>query len=115
MSTKNIPQETKRFEIQSYKRPGNVKELRKTHLPFSGSPLKHPYDSKKVVLVPDPYRSNPSYYEFRGSDISFLEEAPNIVDLDGETIKMVRIWVKKGSVGMLCSPFLVEEPVEAEE
>jgi inorganic pyrophosphatase len=38
-----------------------------------------------------------------------VEELPNIVNLDGETIKMVRIWVKKMSVGILCSPFLVEE------
>jgi hypothetical protein len=29
--------------------------------------------------------------------------------LRGETITMVRIWVKKMSVGIRCSPFLVEE------
>ncbi|MDI7259242.1 MAG: inorganic pyrophosphatase Ppa [Thermodesulfobacteriota bacterium] len=109
MPIKNIPQEGRRFEIQAYKRPKDLKELRKTHVPFSGSPLKHPYEPKKVILVPDPYRSNPSYYEFNSGDISFLEELPNIVDLDGEIVKMVRIWVKKMSVGMLCTPFFIEE------
>jgi inorganic pyrophosphatase len=57
----------------------------------------------------DPFSSNTSYYEFKSKDISYVEELPNIVNLDGETIKMVRIWVKKMSVGILCSPFLVEE------
>jgi hypothetical protein len=109
MPIKNIPQETKKFEVEAYKRPKNLRELKKSHIPFSGSPLKHPYDSKKVILVPDPYSSTPFYYEFKSDDISFLEELPNMVNLEGETIRMARIWVKKMSVGMLCSPFLVEE------
>jgi len=109
MSIKNGPQATKKFEIKAYERPRNLKELKKTHVTFSGSPLKHPYDPKKVILIPDPYSGNPFFYEFRRSDISFLEQLPSIVDLDGKTIKMVKFWVKKMSVGMLCSPFIVEE------
>jgi hypothetical protein len=109
MLMKNFPLEVKKFEIQAYKRPKNLKELRKTHVPFSGSPLKHPYDPKKVILVPDPYSSNPSYYEFKSEDITYLEKLPNIVNMDGETVTMVRFWVKKMSSGMLCTPFLVEE------
>jgi hypothetical protein len=31
------------------------------------------------------------------------------VDLKGETVTMVRFWVKKMSVGTLCTPFVVEE------
>jgi hypothetical protein len=109
MQTKNFPQEIKRFEIESYKRPKNFKELKKSHLPFSGSPLKHPYDHKKVILIPDPYSSNPFYYEFKRDDITYAERLPNIVDVNGEAMTMVRFWVKKMSVGMLCTPFLVEE------
>jgi len=109
MTTKNFLQEVKKFEIEAYKPPKNLKELRKTHVPFSGSPLKHPYDPKKVILIPDPYRPNPLYYEFKTNDISFAEKLSNIVNLDGETITLVRFWVKKMSVGMLCTPFLVEE------
>jgi inorganic pyrophosphatase len=109
MTDKNFPQETKKFEIEAYEKPRNLKELKKTHVPFTGSPLKHPYDPKKVVLVPDPFGSNPIYYEFKSKDISFLEELPSLVDLNGKTIKMVRLWLKKMSVGVLCSPFLIEE------
>ncbi len=109
MLAPNFLQEVKRFEIEAYKRPKNLKELRKTHVSFSGSPIKHPYDPKKIVLVVDPYSTNTSYYEFRSQDISFVEELPSIVDLEGKTVFMARIWVKKMSVGMLCSLFLVGE------
>lgn len=81
MEGKEVPQRVERFEIEAYKKPGDLKELRKTHMPFTGAPYKHPYDPKKVVLVPDPYGSLPFYYEFRSRDISFAEELPSIVNL----------------------------------
>jgi hypothetical protein len=109
MVIKNFPQEVKKFEIEAYKRPKNLKDLKKTHLPFSGSPLRRPHDPKKVILVPDPYSSSPFYYEFKGDDVTYAEKLPSIVNLEGETITMARLWVKKMSVGMLCTPFLVEE------
>ena len=109
MQTKNFPQEVKKFEIETYEGPKNWKGLKKTHVPFSGSPLKHPHDPKKVILVPDPYSSSPFYYEFKSDDITFAEKLPSIVNIEGETINMVRFWVKKMSLGMLCTPFLVEE------
>jgi inorganic pyrophosphatase len=109
MARKNFPQQVKKFEIEAYKKPEDLKELRKTHVPFSGAPHKHPYDPKKIILVPDPYSSIPFYYEFRSNDIPFAEELPSIVSLEGATIKMARIWVKKMSRGLLCSPFLVED------
>ncbi len=109
MPIQHFPQEVKKFEIEAYKKPGDLKELRKTHVPFSGSPSKHPYDSNKVILVPDPYGGSPFYYEFQSEDIDFVEKLPNIVTLEGETVKMARLWVKKTSVGMVCTPFIVEE------
>jgi len=109
MVIKNFPQEVKKFEIETYAMPKNLKELKKTHVPFSGSPLKHPYDSKRVILVPDPYSSSPFYYEFKSDDITYAEKLPSIVNLEGETVTMVRFWVKKMGLGMLCTPFLVEE------
>jgi hypothetical protein len=109
MATRNFLQESKRFEIQTYKTPGNLTQLRKTHVPFSGWPRKHPYDPKKVILIPDPSSSSLFYYEFKSGDISYAEKLPSIVSLDGDTMTMVRLWVKKMSVGMLCSPFFVED------
>jgi inorganic pyrophosphatase len=109
MVVPDFPQEIKRFEIEAYKRPKSSKDLRRTYVSFSGSPLKHPYDPKKVILIMDPYSRNTSYYEFRSQDISFVEELPSIVDMDGKAITMVRIWVKKMSVALHCSLFLVGE------
>ena len=109
MLIKKFPQEVKKFEIEAYEKPKKLKELRKTHVPFSGSPLKHPHDPKKIILVPDPYRSNPLYYEFKRGDIAYGEKLPSMVNLDGETVNLVRLWIKKGSVGVLCTPFFVEE------
>jgi inorganic pyrophosphatase len=109
MAAKNFPQEVRKFEIEVYERPRNLRELKRTHVPFSGSPLKHPHDPKKVILVPDPYGSSPFYYEFKSDDITFAEKLPSMVNWDGETTPVVRFWVKKRSRGILCTPFLVEE------
>ncbi len=109
MPIKNLLQQSKKFEIEAYKKPGDLKELRKTHVPFSGSPSIHPYDSKRVILVPDPYSTSLFYYEFKSEDIAFIERLPSIVNPDGEALKMARLWIKKTSVGMVCTPFLVEE------
>ena len=105
----HFPLEAKKFEVQSYKKPSSIKNLRKTHVSFSGSPQKHPYDSEKVILVADPASSNTFYYEFMADDISYVEELPNVATISEEIITMVRIWVKKQSIGIRCTPFLIED------
>ena len=109
MTSESYPQEAVKFPIQVYQKPKNIQILKNTHVSFSGSPQKHPYDTDKVILVADPFSTNTLYYEFNKNDISYLEELPNLVNLDGKTITMVRIWVKKMSVGIRCSPFIVED------
>jgi len=109
MSQENFLQEFKKLEIQAYKKSHSPGELRATHVPFSGSPLKHPHDTDKIILVADPYSTHTFYYEFKIKDVSYVEELPSLVNMDGETVNMARIWVKKGSVGLRCSPFRVED------
>ena len=109
MPMTNFPQATVKFEIQTYIKPKNLSALKKTHVAFTGSPQRHPYDSDKVILVVDPYSSNTFYYEFKMDDVAFVEELPNLVNIDGEAISTARIWVKKMSIGVRCSPFVVEE------
>jgi inorganic pyrophosphatase len=109
MAFDSLPQEALKFQIQAYKKPKDLNVLRKTHVSFSGSPQKHPYDSNKVILIADPFSTNNLYYEFHKDDISYLEELPNLVDLNGSTIAVVRLWVKKLSVAIRCSPFIVED------
>ncbi len=109
MSSGNILQKTEKFEIERYKRPKDKKLLAKTHVSFAGSPQKHPYDAGKVLLVMDPYSASLAYYEFDKSDISYVEELSNIVNPDGEVMALVRIWVKKMSIGVRCIPFVVDD------
>jgi hypothetical protein len=109
MAFESYPQESAKFQIQAYKKPKDIHVLRETHVSFSGSPQKHPYDPEKVILIADPFSSINAYYEFNKDDISYVEELPNIVNLDGEVITVVRVWVKKMSVGIRCSPFIVED------
>ena len=109
MTFESFPQEALKFEIQAYKKPKDPHVLRKTHVSFAGSPRKHPYNSNKVILIADPFSTNNLYYEFHKDDISYIEELPNLVNLDGSTIAMVRVWVKKLSVAVRCSPFIVED------
>lgn len=109
MSSTDSTQKAEKFEMEAYKRPKSLKELKKTHVPFTGAPLKHAYDPEKIILVVDPFSTNDFYYEFRNSDISYAEKLPSIVTIKGETLTMARIWVKKMSLGIFCKPFLVED------
>jgi len=108
MSLKTL-QKSSRLEIQAFQKPKDVKALSKTHIPFSGSPQKHPYDSSRIILVSDPYSPNTFFVEFKTKDIAYVEELPNVVTLEGETITMARIWVKRKSIAIRCTPFLVED------
>ncbi|MBU8847905.1 MAG: inorganic pyrophosphatase Ppa [Desulfobacterales bacterium] len=106
MSMINFLELKEKFEIQTYK---NIKNLDKDiHIPFSGSPRKHPYDKSGVILVADPFTENTFYYEFRVEDIACAEELSSITNLKGESTPMVRIWVKKQSVAIHCTPFIVD-------
>ena len=76
MSTKSYPQEAVKFQIQAYKKPKDIYTLWKTHVSFSGSPQKHPYDPDKVILIADPFSANNFYYEFSKNDVAYVEELP---------------------------------------
>ncbi len=100
-------QKAEKFEIEKYKAPKDIRSLSKTHVPYSGSPQKHPHDPDQIILVPDPYNRSSPYLEFSKPDISYVEKLANIVNMEGETVTMARIWVKKGSVAIQCTPFEV--------
>ncbi len=83
----------------------------KGHVAFSGAPKKHPYDKEKIILILDPWSSHTMFYEFRIADIAHVDELPQMVTSSGESLTMVRIWVKKGSFGVRYEPFVVEDTV----
>jgi inorganic pyrophosphatase len=97
------------WEIDKYRRPKDTVQLRNTHVAFSGAPRKHPHDPHRVILVVDPCSGNTFYYEFQIDDISYVEDLPNLVNLDNEVVPMVRIWVLKQSIAIRSTPFIVED------
>ena len=109
MPIAKILESSREFEIQTYKRPEDIRQMNLTHVSFSGTPFHHPYDNEKVVLLVDPFSSNTLYYEFCTKDISFAEHLENMVDPEGKTLSIVRVWIKKKSVGIRCTPFIVED------
>ena len=109
MSSANFLRKSQKFEIQTYKKPKDLRSIKKTHVSFSGSLRKHQHDPDKIILVADPYSTNTFYYEFKIDDISYVEELPNLVNMEGETITMARIWIKKMSIGIKSFPFIVDD------
>ena len=110
MPASHIPKAFEKFEIQAYRRkPKDLMLLKRTQVAFTGSPEFLPYDPQRVVLMSDPYSTSTTYYEFMKNDISYIEELPSMVNVDGETVMMVRVWVKKQSIAVRSSAFIVED------
>jgi len=97
-----------KLEIVSFTDTDRIRMLKKNHLPFCGTPKKHPYDGEKIFLLADPQGCDPIYYDFHIKDIAFVEELPKIVDIDGRTVSRIRLWIRRGSIATRCTPFLVE-------
>ena len=93
-------------EIIKYSQNSNFSH---ENVAFTGSPRKHPYDDTKILLISDPFSSHTIFYEFKLKDISHIEELPQIVSEKGASLKLVKLWIKKGSLGLRYEPFYVED------
>lgn len=109
MPLRNFPDGAREFALQTYSRPKDKEQLRQTHIAFTGTPQKHYYDPDKIILVTDPFSCNTFYYEFLTKDVSFVEEVGTTVNLDGEALPMMRLWVKRKSIAIRSTPFVVED------
>lgn len=78
-----------------------------THVSFEGTPRKHPNDKTKVVLLTDPFSEKNAFFEFPLSAIDYIEELETISSEDGKSAVRMRLWIKKGSVGLKYEPFIV--------
>jgi len=77
-------------------------------VPFTGHPRVHPSDKTNMILVNDPLGNEPKVMEFKLDDILFVEEIPAAVTEDGEGVPLVKLWIKKGAVGVRLEPFEVK-------
>ncbi len=74
---------------------------------FTGSPIKHPYDAEKFILICDPLSEQTAFFEFNKSDVAMIENLSSLLSEHGEGIHISRIWIKKGVVALRYEPFIV--------
>jgi len=103
-------EKAQRLAVERYRKPRDMMAIARTHVSFSGSLQKHPLDPDKVIIIPDPHSREETYFEFRRGDIGYFEKLPGITTLEGETANITRIWVKKSSIAVRCTPFMVGKP-----
>ena len=81
----------------------------KNGVAFTGYPQQHPAEKNKLILVYEPLGENPAVLEFMVDDILYVEDIPQAVTETGEGIPLVKLWIRKGALGMLLEPFEVDE------
>ena len=81
-------------------------------VPFTGYPRAHPSDKTKLILVNDPIGLEPTVLEFKLDDVLFIEEIPSAVTETGEGIPLIKLWIKRGAVGVILEPFEVNDQVQ---
>lgn len=79
---------------------------------FIGALRKHPYDEGKCLLIADPAGKDPSILEFRIEDVLGAEEMPSPVDAAGQSLSLMKLWIRRGSFGIRYEPFEVDEPLK---
>ena len=81
-------------------------------VPFFGHPRAHPSEKNKLILVNDPLGPNPAVLEFLLDDVMFVEEIPSAVTETGEGIPMIKLWIRRGEVGIILEPFEVDDSAQ---
>jgi len=107
MST--VLQKAVSLQLQPYGSSDKTKDIKKNHLPFTGTPYHDATRPGVVLLVADPFNAHTFYYEFQAADIALAEELPSVVNADDETVRVARLWVRTGAVGVRCDPFRVSK------
>ena len=92
------------YEVSKFR---NVK-LKDSHIPYEGSPKKHPTDENILILLTDPHSRKSSFYEFSVESIGKIEELGTITSENGESVYMIRVWIRKGMTALKTDPFVVE-------
>lgn len=86
----------------------SVEQLRRQAVLFTGSPHTR-RESGRLLLLSDPASEQAFFYEFDPQDILHVEEGTNLSLPDGSPVTMVRLWVKKGAVGLRIEAFTVQD------
>lgn len=81
--------------------------LAKEAVPYIGHPTRSAYDPDKIFLRLEPLSNNGALLEFNREDILFAENVETVVNKEGKTFQIFKIWVRIGCVGLKLEPFSV--------
>ncbi len=78
---------------------------------YIGSTMRHPYEDDKFILLSNPMTDDATFIEFKKSDLLYAEESSSIITDKGESLKIVKIHMKVGGVGIRYEPFIIAKAV----
>ena len=80
---------------------------------FIGSPIKHPYEDDKFILICEPLTDNTKFIEFQKKDLVCIEEVSAISSDEGENVTISKVWIKLGAHALRYEPFIVTKTKDA--
>lgn len=88
----------------------NDKErLKKEAIGFTGSARSNKTNPTKIYLRLNPLEQQSTLLEFNIQDILFVEELQTLSQQDGSSFPLIRLWVRKESIGVKLEPFVVQD------
>jgi inorganic pyrophosphatase len=106
MNITRFIEESASLELAPYKPDSRIEGVA-----FAGLLRKHPYDEAKCLLIADPTGCEPAILEFRVEDVLGADEMPVPVDEQGKNLKLMKLWIRKGSFGIRYESFEVGSPL----
>ena len=83
--------------------------LSKEAVSFVGQLKKNETDPSKVFLRSERFANQSILLEFNLRDVVFAEDLKTITRDDGAAIRIVKIWLRKGAIGVKLEPFSVAD------
>ena len=104
MTTDIVEVIAKNKAIQKFSEPNR---LSSEAVPYIGQPKQREEDPDKIYLRLNPLSSNGAILEFKTEDIVYAENVKTVSQKDGGAFQIVKIWIRKGSIGIKLEPFSV--------
>ena len=78
---------------------------------YIGSTMHHPYEDDKFILLSNPMTDDATFIEFKKSDLRYAEESSSITTENGESLKIMKVHMKVGGVGIRYEPFIIAKAI----
>lgn len=99
----NLLENIKFKDIKLY----NIDEAASNSICLIGTPFKNPNIQDKIFISNLFFSETNVFYEFDFKDILKFEEIDTIVNKDGSTYSLYKIWIKKGAKGIKHEYFII--------